>query len=106
MAAFRKPIVMFARIPYAGAVRIVPGWTPLGFSEIPAIGGRADRLNPPPIAEIAKTHSMTSSAIAITPDGMVRPSALAVLRLMTSSNLTGAWTGSSLGSAPMRMRSA
>ena len=38
--------------------------------------------------------------------GTSRPSALAVLRLITSSNLTGAWTGSSLGFAPLRMRSA
>ena len=38
--------------------------------------------------------------------GTSRPSALAVLRLIISSNLTGAWTGSSLGLAPLRMRSA
>jgi hypothetical protein len=36
---------------------------------------------------------------------MVRPRALAALRLTTNSNLTGAWTGSSLGFAPLRMRS-
>jgi hypothetical protein len=36
----------------------------------------------------------------------VRPSALAVVKLITSSNLTGAWTGSSLGFAPLRIRSA
>jgi hypothetical protein len=34
-------------------------------------------------------HSITSSAIASTPGGMFRPSALAVLRLITSSNLVG-----------------
>ena len=38
--------------------------------------------------------------------GTSRPSALAVLRLITSSNLTGACTGSSPGFAPLRMRSA
>src|SRR5262249_39817275 len=32
-------------------------------------------------------HSITSSAIASTPGGMVRPSALATLRLISSSNL-------------------
>ena len=38
--------------------------------------------------------------------GMSRPSALAVLRLITSSNLVGCWTGSSAGFAPLRMRPA
>ena len=37
--------------------------------------------------------------------GTSRPSALAVLRLMTSSNLVGSCTGSSPGLAPRRMRS-
>ena len=36
---------------------------------------------------------------------IVLPSAFAVFRLITSSNLTGAWTGSSPGLAPFRMRS-
>src|SRR6516225_9906920 len=44
-----------------------------------------------------RRYSMTSSAVASNDEGMVRPSALAVLRLITNSNLTGAWTGSSLG---------
>src|SRR5262249_41200808 len=37
--------------------------------------------------ERAAPHSITSSAIAKTPGGIVRPSALAALRLITSSNL-------------------
>ena len=37
--------------------------------------------------------------------GTSRPSALAVLRLMTSSNLVGACTGRSAGFSPLRMRS-
>jgi predicted phage terminase large subunit-like protein len=45
---------------------------------------------------------MTSSASCSSDSGTVRPSALAVRSLMTSSNLTGAWTGSSLGFAPRR----
>src|SRR6516164_611901 len=40
-------------------------------------------------------HSITSSARCCRIQGTSRPSALAVLRLITSSNLTGAWTGSS-----------
>jgi hypothetical protein len=45
-------------------------------------------------------YSITSSARASSVGGTSRPSALAILRLMTSTNLTGAWTGSSLGLAP------
>src|SRR5262249_15094523 len=56
--------------------------------------------------EVAAVHSITSSARCCKRKGTSRPSALAVLRLTTSSNLTGAWTGSSLGFAPLRIRSA
>jgi hypothetical protein len=38
-------------------------------------------------------HSITSSANASTVGGIWRPSAFAVLRLMTSSNLVGCHTG-------------
>src|SRR5262249_12624151 len=48
-------------------------------------------------------HSMTSSASESTVVGMSRPSALAVLRLTTSSYLVGACTGSSAGFSPLRM---
>ena len=39
--------------------------------------------------ELAALHSITSSAIASRDGGTVRPSVLAVLRLITSSNLVG-----------------
>jgi hypothetical protein len=39
-------------------------------------------------------YSITSSAMASNEGGTSRPSAFAVLRLMTSSNLVGACTGS------------
>src|SRR5215468_2640076 len=55
--------------------------------------------------ERAALHSITSSASARSLSGILRPSALAVLRLMTNSNLTGASTGKSAGLAPFRMRS-
>ena len=42
-------------------------------------------------------HSMTSSARPSNVYGIVRPSALAVLRLMISSNLVGCSTGRSAG---------
>src|SRR5262249_28668998 len=54
----------------------------------------------------AKTpHSITSLARASRVGGTSRPSALAVLRLITVSNFTGACTGRSAGFSPLRMRS-
>jgi hypothetical protein len=50
-------------------------------------------------------YSITSSARASSEAGTVRPSALAVLRLITSSYLVGACTGKSAGFSPLRMRS-
>src|SRR5262249_48317478 len=50
-------------------------------------------------------HSITSSAPASRVGGMSRPSAFAVLRLITSSYLVGACTGRSAGFSPLRMRS-
>src|SRR5262245_41759035 len=52
-----------------------------------------------------RTHSITSSAATSSPGGTVTPSAFAVLRLTTVSNLVGACTGRSAGLAPRRMRS-
>ena len=51
------------------------------------------------------SHSTTSSARAMSVGGTLRPSALAVLRLMISSYLVGACTGKSAGFSPLRMRS-
>src|SRR6516165_336561 len=45
-------------------------------------------------------HSITSSARPSSAAGISRPIAFAVLRLTTSSNLAGYWTGNSLGFAP------
>src|SRR5262249_36688753 len=55
--------------------------------------------------EIAALHSITSSARASSVGGTSRPSAFAVLRLITSSYLVGSWTGNSAGFSPLRMRS-
>src|SRR5215469_10493717 len=55
--------------------------------------------------EGAPFHSITSSARASSAGGISRPSAFAVLRLMTSSYLVGACTGRSVGFSPLRMRS-
>jgi hypothetical protein len=50
------------------------------------------------------SYSITSSAIASTPGGIVRSSALAVLRLIANSNLVGCRTGRSAGLSLLRMR--
>jgi hypothetical protein len=55
--------------------------------------------------EIAPPHSITSSATAINVVGMVMPSAFAVFKSITSSNLVGRWTGRSPGFSRLRMRS-
>src|SRR5262249_1015964 len=58
-----------------------------------------------PRDELPASHSITSSAMASKLGGTVRPSALAVLMLRTSSYLVGACTGRSAGFSPLRMRS-
>src|SRR5262249_32870789 len=52
--------------------------------------------------ELAALHSITSSARASSVAGTSRPNALAVLRLITNSNLVGCSTGISAGFAPRR----
>jgi hypothetical protein len=52
----------------------------------------------------AALHSITSSAVASSLSGMVRPSAFAVLRLTTNSNLVACCTGISAGFSPFSMR--
>ena len=49
-------------------------------------------------------YSITSSAVASSVGGTVRPNALAVFRLMTNSNLVGCTTGRSPGLSPLRIR--
>src|SRR5215468_9618475 len=55
--------------------------------------------------ELAPFHSITSSARASRVAGISRLSALAVVRLMTRSNLVGCSTGMSAGLAPRRILS-
>jgi hypothetical protein len=49
------------------------------------------------------THSITSSARSSIPGGTVRPSSIAILRLMTSSNVVGCWTGRSAAQSIARI---
>ncbi len=46
--------------------------------------------------ELTPLHSITSSARTSRPGGTVKPSAFAVLILITNSNLVGCWTGKSV----------
>jgi len=55
--------------------------------------------------EGAPLHSITSSARSRNDSGIVKPSALAVVRLTTRSNLVGCSTGMSPGFAPRRILS-
>src|SRR5262249_1255060 len=54
--------------------------------------------------EHAPSHSITSSARPTSGSGTLRPSALAVFMLMTSSTLVACWTVSSAGFSPLRIR--
>src|ERR1700738_3420051 len=53
-----------------------------------------------------RLHSITSSAATSSVGGAVSPSALAVLRLITNSNLVGCAIGRSAGFSPFRILSA
>src|SRR5580700_6700962 len=59
---------------------------------------------PPSIAALRKVYSITSSARTSNDDGTSRPSAFAVLRLITSSNVAGCMTGRSAAFVPFRIR--
>src|SRR5262245_36216765 len=55
--------------------------------------------------DLSPPHSITSSARASRAGGTVRPRVFAVLRLNTSSNWVGCWTGRSATWSPFKMRS-
>jgi len=55
--------------------------------------------------EFAALHSITLSARASSVGGIVRPSAVAVIKFMTRSNLVGCSTGKPAGFAPRRILS-
>jgi hypothetical protein len=69
------------------------------------IGWRGPKVALCPTAAVGQRQSITSSARAMRVGGTSRPSALAVLRLMTSSILVGRSIGRSCGFAPFRILS-
>src|SRR5262249_15325276 len=56
------------------------------------------------VDELPPPHSITSSARASTEGGTVRPSVLALLRLITNWTFVAWITGRSAGFSPLRMR--
>jgi hypothetical protein len=60
---------------------------------------------PTSVMTCSSVHSITSSAVASSPGGMVSPRAFAAVRLTAVSYLVGACTGRSADFAPRRIRS-
>jgi ABC transporter substrate binding protein len=90
---------------------IVDGWHQLGADPAHAIGRLRPRRERPRRRraaeqrdELAPLHSITSSAATSSLSGTSRPSALAVLRLITNSNRVDCTTGRSAGCSPLRTR--
>src|SRR5262245_38391659 len=65
--------------------------------------GRAAEQSDECAALHLRGHSITSSALACKVNGTARPSALAVFKFTTSSNLVGCMTGISSGRTPLRI---
>jgi hypothetical protein len=66
--------------------------------------GRREKVHDPLKTTPTGLYSITSRASSV--GGMVRPSAVAAFRLMTSSNLAACCTGRSAAFSPLRMRPA
>ena len=66
--------------------------------------GKTAAAPPSSVMNSRRHHSITSSASNCMELGIARPSALAVFRLMTNSNLVGCMTGRSAGLSPLRIR--
>ena len=69
------------------------------------VGRKADRAHSAVGASVIAAHWITPSASTRRVGGIVIPSALAVLRLMTNSNFMDCSTGRSVGLAPFSKRS-
>ena len=81
--------------------------TVIGLTElVSAMGQSRPMLRVPPTHRSKRfLYSITLSARASSIGGTVRPSALAVLRLITNSYMVGACTGKSSAFSPFMMRS-
>ena len=88
-----------------------PRFTPVSGETVPRQPSARFRVVPSAAITVqqhgcrSQTYSITASARASSMGGISRPSALAVLRLITSSNFVGCCTGRSAGVAPLRILS-
>src|SRR5262245_12348204 len=89
----------------AAYVRFTPNATDLLHCHEPPLSARSCREQMQQMTWRLRAYSITSSARASIDGGISRPSALAVLRLITNSYLVGACTGRSAGFSPLRTRS-
>jgi hypothetical protein len=102
--------VMRAGCPWRLLPKDLPPWGTI-YRWFAAWRDRRARDQPRPQArqeissEVPGGQSISSSARARMAGGTVRPSALAVFRLIMNSNFVACWTGKSAGFAPLRMRS-
>jgi hypothetical protein len=101
--------IMCLLLPQEPIVRACPLWVISGHFSVPASCGHSVACASCPLranSGHSAIHSITSSALVSSAGGMGRPSAFAVLRLKTSSNLVGCTTGRLAGFSPLRMRPA
>ena len=106
--AFFESIPEVRVLPSTGITRLQRSYYPV---RLPPMPPPEATLRPLPLRTHApqqKKHgySITWSAIARSCGGILRPSALAVLALMTNSTLVDCVTGRSRGVSPLRMRAA
>jgi len=76
-----------------------------GYTNLAKVESEADHGNVAVPASVLTGHRITSCAWKSTLGGIVRPRAVAVFRLMTSSKRVGCSTGKSAGLAPFRILS-
>src|SRR6476660_6480560 len=98
----RQVTVMFSDL----LLRLLPTGAVAGWGLHPLESAAFSRRTPTTDSRSAANkfhHSITSSACASSKTGMLRPRALAVLRLITSSTLVLCWIGRSAGLAPLRI---
>ena len=114
--SFSNPAVAFDRGAFTvhehrKQIAALVGLAPYDFQEIRSPASPAAARSPRAATrraaeqrdELAPSHSITSSASASSYRGLSRPSAFAVLKLITSSYLVGACTGKSAGFSPNEM---
>src|ERR1700738_1731198 len=107
--AFFESIPEVRVLPSTGITRLQRSYYPVRLPPVPPPESNIEAATLADSCTTAKKkhgYSITSSAIARSCGGILRPSALAVLALMTNSTLVDCVTGRSRGVSPLRMRAA